>query len=235
MLASLHVHRFPARRLLSALPRFNVHARRLAREPGVRNVKVLTHGGGDHVGMAADVTRLSVFVVWEDEASLDAALARGHRALRPVQASGTWQVRLRPLRTAGTWSGDPLFPDLPTTRTPRGPVVSVAFIQVKAARIARFWLRSLPGPGRQVMDAPGARHILWMVELPFRTGITVTVWEDLRSMTDFAYKSGGHAEMVREDGGSDFGEFFIGRFAPISSIGDLDGVDPLAGLEASPT
>jgi len=60
----------------------------------------------------------------------------------------------------------------------------VAFIRVELSRMVRFWLRTLPGPGRQVMDAPGMRQALWMVEVPFRTGVTVTIWDGLSSLAD---------------------------------------------------
>ena len=79
--------------------------------------------------------------------------------------------------------------------------------------------------------AAGVRAAIGLGELPVVRQATFSVWESAQAMQQYAYRDARHREVIiltkREQW---YSEELFARFRVLSSIGTLDGREPLAGL-----
>jgi hypothetical protein len=241
-IASFHLVRESALRAPVAMARLGTDRFRLARVPGLVFWRLLGTGRGSDTGPGVDPRRTALFAVWEDDAALEAFLARsavGRRwskigpaldshpgAHTGAHTSEVWHVRLRLLGGHGTWRGtDPLEGLVPGAAT--GPIAVVTRADVRPS----VW-REFGRAGRVVDDelhrADGLIDVVGIGEAPVGRLATFSLWESIEAARRFAYSMPDHVEVVRRTRAEQwYSEELFARFEPYGSSGSWNGQDPL--------
>ena len=196
--------------------------------PGLRHIEVLA---GMRLGAPVvsphrmQIRRLAVFAEWDDEAALEAFLAR-HPLGRRI--GGGWHVRLEFLRRWGNVRELAHLPVEPERTDPGEPVVAVTLARMRLPELPRFlhWGRPVE---RQVRDHPETTLALAAMRPP-RSICTFSVWTSSRAMTGMVFgRDDGdgarrHSEAMTERNRRDFHhEFTTMRFRPLSEHGSWEG------------
>lgn len=226
-----HVWRLRARHagfgaLAAAIP-----SRRLARRMGAQFARVLGTADGGRMTLAgASPTTWAVLAAWADEAS-----ARRYAEGRWI---GRWSRRsaeagallLAPISARGRWGG--VAPFRPAAPRHGGPVAALTRARIAVPALRRFW-SAVPPVAAQANSAPGLRAMLGIGETPILWQGTLSVWDDERSLRDFAYGPGAHVDALRDQPpGGWFAEQLFAQFEVLEASGSIGGAAVDAAVDA---
>jgi hypothetical protein len=184
------------------------------------------------MGLGADLRRWATFVVWEDEAALDAFLAGSPVAERwRARGEETWSVRLAPLLAHGSWGGiDPLVgrgTDEEAGDDQGGPVAVLTRARVRVRHWPAFY-RSVPAVEAHLRRQPDLLAVVGIGEAPVGLQATFSLWRSAVGMESFAYHGSAHETVVRRTRAEGwFAEELFARFRPYGTTGTWDGSEPL--------
>jgi hypothetical protein len=224
MLASVHLVDGSARSTVRALRR----TPRPGDVSGLRDARALIAAPLGSSPPSPQLGRRGFVAMWDDETALSGFLATDAFA---ESLENGFAARLEPLRAVPvehrTWPGLPS--DLPTgvVGDAGGPTVVLTIGQLRLPRIVPF-LRASARAEKAVLDAPGLLWATGMANLTQRIVATLSIWETVPQMRDYATGTAGHAPAIRAQTHKSFHHFgaFI-RFRVISATGGLSGRNPL--------
>lgn len=234
ILAALTLARYPRRGVFGALAHMGIDRLWLARTSGLRFWKLLGSARGLTFG-PWEPRRYGLLTVWDSPAALD-AFERRSRVLASYQrrAEEIWTVRLAPVRWHGAWGGvDPFAGARPIDSPRPGPWAILTRATIDPRRLRAF-RAAAPPVDAHLAGQPGLIAAIGLGEAPLLTQATFSLWADLPSAQEFAYRSAGHADAMRrtrQEGW--YREELFARFRPVGSYGAWDGVDPLASYSYS--
>ncbi|UOQ95940.1 spheroidene monooxygenase [Hymenobacter sp. 5317J-9] len=215
------------------LAQMGTSPRLLAKVAGLRFFKLLGSGARNGFGFWPNLDRYGFMAVWDDAAAAEAFFAQHPLwAAYRQRSAELWTLQLSPLKAQGLWDGQRPF-DYETDMLPAQPEAPVAVLtraSIRWAKARRFWQFVEP-TSAALAGAVGVRAAIGLGELPVVRQATFSVWESARAMQEYAYRDARHREVIqltrRERW---YGEELFARFRVLSSVGTLDGADPMAGL-----
>lgn len=157
----------------------------LRRRNDVRFVKLLGTAKG-FGATAADPYRWAALTVWR-------AHARPIDAFDRIAAAHV-RLTLRPTAATGRWAGAEPF----DVEKPDGdkPVLVLTRARLRPSRAWGFW-RAIAPVAATLNDAEGLLTAFGIGEAPIGFQGTVSIWAGGRQVNEFAYRTAGHAQVVR--------------------------------------
>ena len=204
----------------------------LQRVPGLQFFKLLGSGANNGFGLWPNLNRYAFMGVWEDATAAETFF--GQHALwanYEQRSAEMWSLQLAPLKSQGLWDGQAPFDCAASApATEHLPVAVLTRASIRWRKTPRFWQFVEP-TSAALAQAPGVRAAIGLGELPVVRQATFSVWESAQAMQDYAYRDARHREVMlltrREKW---YAEELFARFRVLTSVGTLDGQDPLAGL-----
>ena len=200
----------------------------LAKVPGMAFFKLMGSGQGLVFSLWPDWSRYVLLATWTSEEAATAFFSASPlaHAFR-LKARETWTVRMYPIKTHGLWSGQNPFHVADSPVAHNGPVVVLTRASIRTRALWDFW-RNAPGAAEGLTRAKGLIFSSGVGELPFVRQATLSAWENLAVMRDFAYGGDNHqAAMRRKVDQGWYTEELFTRFVPVHSEGTYYGIDPL--------
>jgi len=144
-----------------------------------------------------------------------------------------WTILCEPLASHGKWSGKEPFKSTSIIKDSlvSEPIVVLTRATIRPAKVKSFW--SNVGFVSAIMGkSKGYITSFSMGEAPFYLQATLSVWETMEDVINFAYKSPEHAEVIRKTRSENwYTEELFARFRLVDSYGSLNGKNPLAELQ----
>jgi hypothetical protein len=194
--------------------------------PGLRFWKLLGTGDGRTFSARdADPNRWGVFTVFDSSDDLRAYQCGEVAQAWARIADESWFAELDPTRALGTWAGF----QLPTRDGHNGSRIDGPIAVLTRARVRpRHWRRfaaAVPPVAAQSRQAPGLRVAIGIGEAPIGMQATFSIWDDERSMTQFAYRDAAHTDVIsRTHSEGWYAEELFARFALVRTSGTIGGV-----------
>lgn len=194
---TITVFHFPPRRRAWALAQMGLARPLLWNIPGLRFWKMMGAGGGLGFTLRPDWGRYALLAVWEDHESLKKFFATSHfiRRYRHT-ANRICTLTLQPLTTHGLWDGtNPFLPTLDRKPEPTEPVAVLTRATIRFSRLRAFW-KQVPRVNQEVGEVSGLLASIGIGEAPFIRQATISVWENLEAMKQFAYRKPEHRKAI---------------------------------------
>lgn len=167
---------------------------RLRRSTGVNFAKMLGSGTGENFTPSdADLTRWGALVVIDESAleSIDSLAV-----VRSWQKRAHHEVRLvlDPISAHGLWSGTNPF-DWSVTPAADSQIAAITRARIKWSQNFRFW-KAVPPVSTDLHQSPGLIAAIGIGEAPIGLQGTFSLWENGKSLRDFAYKGQAHQRAI---------------------------------------
>ncbi len=164
---------------------------------------------------------------WEQQQDFEKFYSNGFVYLWwKLFASEKWLLLLQPVEAHGFWDKkQPFKPAINKQYEGKVGVLTRATININ--KLSRFW-ENVPGVANIMSAAPGFVTSVGVGEAPLFMQATFSVWDDLESVKNFAYKSKEHAEVIKLTRNEKwYKEELFARFTILESRGTLNGKNPL--------
>ncbi len=202
-------------------------------QKGLRFGVMLGTGHGRGFSLRPDFGKYALLSSWENPADAGRFLDSSELYQAVKKNSGEiFTVRLQPVMAKGQWHGINPFPSSADAVLPAdygGPVVALTRAGIHWQRLLRFW-KHVPAVSEETGQAGGLLAQTGMGEIPVLEQATLSIWEDEKSLTEFAYKMRQHVEVIRKTRSEQwYREELFARFIPVEASGSWNGTNPLAG------
>jgi spheroidene monooxygenase len=156
-------------------------------------IRLMGCGSRDGFSIIPDLRTYCLMSALEDPA--DMARLRRTRLYRWVASPSIEQLHfeLSPSTGHGTWDGDEVFA-YSGHRAGARPFAVLTHARVGRGSMRRFW-RSVPAIREDLKHAGGCLYHIGFGEHPLRTLATFSIWNDLPSMQQFAYRHTAHHDV----------------------------------------
>lgn len=179
---------------------------------------------------AVHAGQVAMLAWWESDDALEAFLSSP--GLGGAFAKG-WHARVEPLRVYNSWTSLPELPADEVDAGPDEPMIAVTIARTRYSQLPRF----LSASKKAEILALESEAFVWgtaLVRLP-RTLATLTVWQSVAAMRDYALGRAGadHMNAIKEQRRKDFHlESAFIRLRPLSEHGTIDGLAPVASASS---
>ncbi|MAU54792.1 MAG: spheroidene monooxygenase [Flavobacteriaceae bacterium TMED238] len=165
---------------------------------GLSFYKLLGTGAGAGFSLYPDFSTYSILCVWKDRLSADNFINKSHHSiLISKKASFRADYFLNPIHSHGKWDGLNPFKGTTIVQDKSKKIAIITRATLNYSRLLEFW-KSVPRASKAIKNASGVIWFKGIGELPFIQQATFSIWENMDSVTDFAYKNKNHAEIVKK-------------------------------------
>jgi heme-degrading monooxygenase HmoA len=205
------------------------HAK-LSEVSGQSFYKLMGSGRGLGFNLLPDWSTYVLLQVWENEKAIQDFFDHSEIILsyrkRTIE---TWTLYLKNVSAHGQWSGGNPFQieeSLPATEI----ICVLTRATIKWNKVISFW-RYVPTSHQPLKGNSGLIFTKGVGELPIIQMATLSIWNDLESLNDFAYSSKEHREAINRTRQLKwYKEELFARFKPYKSVGTWKGKNPLPSL-----
>lgn len=184
--------------------------------------KLMGTGGGNGFSIFPDFSHYAWLAVWQHERDALRFFDRdSHWHRLSGRSSSVFGWDAVPLRGHGTWNGKQPFIFTENRDQWQGPVAVITRASIRRSQTLRFWWR-VPAASRAFPLHQGLLYAKGVGELPLVEQATVSLWENIQFLQQFAYKREEHVRVIAETRKYDWysEEMFI-RTGVVKIIGEL--------------
>ena len=159
--------------------------------------KFMGSGGRSGFSLRPDFSTYALLSVWENEDQAKSFLERNK--LVSLYKKKCKQVRLlilKPFQSHGLWSGINPFKINDQQTIEKSKVAIITRATLNYSKLISFW-KSVPNSSKAISKAKGVYFFKGIGEIPFIQQATISLWDSIQDVINFAYKSEEHSEIVK--------------------------------------
>ncbi|MDJ1480425.1 spheroidene monooxygenase [Cytophagaceae bacterium YF14B1] len=224
--AVLSIFQFPVNKSWWALGQMGKSALLNPTPKGLRFGKMLGSGRGGF-SMVPDFTRYALLTVWNTTQDATQFFQSDLSKAYSTQTNETYHLLLLPTRTHGYWDHANPFSVTQNITDSSLPIVVLTRATIHWYRLPEFW-SNVPRVQAIIQDSPGLLFSIGVGELPLIQQATISIWENLDVIKNFAYQKTFHKEVVHKTRTRKwYKEELFARFIPVATYGTYQGKDIL--------
>jgi hypothetical protein len=109
----------------------------------------------------------------------------------------TTYILLNPFAGHGFWDGKQCFGNLQPQNIAQGQIAVLTRATIRPSKLVAFW-KHVPLVAQQMDTAKGLIVSYGIGEVPFIKQATLSIWQDIDSMKEFAYKMKEHQQVIKK-------------------------------------
>lgn len=159
--------------------------------------RLMGSGKDAQVDLPPDFKHWAVLTTWKDKNDCDqfykeSAVIKWFRAFGAEE----FTVFLNPLVSHGLWAGKNVFETDQKKTPPNGKVAAITRATIRWNRMKEF-RSNMERAGTAMRKAPGFVMAAGVGENAFTSQATFSIWENVESMKNYAYKAFDHADVIK--------------------------------------
>lgn len=192
----------------------------LAKINGLRFYRLMGSGKGLGFNPLPDWSVYCLLQVWDSQNAansffLSSTLIEKYRS----HTNELWTIYMKNISSVGTWVGKNPF-EKGTEMDPEKPLAIITRATIKWKWLIRFW-SYVPTSQKGLLTNEGLIFTKGVGEVPVIQMATFSLWKDLSSLKEFAYKGKQHQEAIRKTRKNNwYKEELFARFQPYKSEGN---------------
>lgn len=169
----------------------------VAKTAGLSFFKLLGTGAGNGFSLRPDFSTYALLLVWKDEQS--AIDFESHSFLQDYfkRAQQVRLLNLQSFKSSGLWSGENPFVASGEKVDEKEAVAIITRATLRWNRLFSFW-KNVPQASRAIELAKGVNYFKGIGEWPFIQQATISLWDSLEDVMQFAYKGAIHSNIVKK-------------------------------------
>lgn len=192
----LYIFRFSSHRFW-AFKQMGIGGEQLFNIPGLTFFKLLGTGGGNGFSLRPDFSTYALLLVWENELSAKAFTDHPFLKAYFTRAKNIRVLNLHHFHSHGLWSGENPFQSTNEKIDKNQKVAIITRASLRWNRLFSFW-KNVPRASSAIAAAKGVIFFKGIGEWPFIQQATISIWNSLEDVIQFAYKTQAHAEIVKK-------------------------------------
>lgn len=189
--------------------------------------KLLGCGKNGTFDIHPDYQKWGLLAVWQNETDFNDFLTRSYVAKWwKFFTLEQYHIIAMPLESHGKWSGKQPFGN-PKIKDHQGMVAVLTRATIRLNKLKNFWA-NVPAVANIMASAKGFVTSIGIGEAPFFMQATLSVWQSVDDVKNFAYKSKEHADVIKLTKDQNwYAEELFARFKILKTIGTIDGINPI--------
>lgn len=196
-----------------------IHRQIIKRFPTIGFVKLLGTGKGkSFTPKDADATRWGLLITIAEDKLKSFEASSTIRQWQRI-ATSQYCAILQPISSHGYWSKKQPFTI--GQQSWDGKIAAITRARISWRQNIKFW-RAVPPVTQSLHQSPGLINAIGIGEAPIGLQGTFSIWQDGRSLRDFAYKGQAHTQAITATAENNwYSEELFARFAIIKESGIL--------------
>ncbi|PRY84324.1 DUF3291 domain-containing protein [Mongoliibacter ruber] len=196
---------------------------------GLKFFKLMGSGGKNGFSKMLNVNVYTLLAVWESEEAAKIYFDESSHFLGfERRATEYWTIYMKTSKVHGTWSGQKPFENIQPYQS--GPIAVITRATIKFRFLRKFW-SYVPSVSKNMDERDGSIFSIGIGEYPWLMQATFSLWEDMESMHNYAYRSKFHSEVIQKTRSLGwYSEELFANFVPYKTVGSWEGENPLRPL-----
>ena len=166
---------------------------------GLKFYRLLGTGSKTGFGLYPDFKTYCFLSVWDNNLDADYFIKKNKFLSKYLEKAKSIRVlSLIPFQSVGKWSGiNPFSINLDIPKSKNVKVAILTRARISPIKIFRFW-KSIPKASKEISNAKGVYFYKGIGETPFFDQATISLWNSIEDVKEFAYKSNVHKNIIRK-------------------------------------
>ena len=182
-----------------AFTQMGIHKKYLYNVKGLKFYRLLGTGGKTGFGLYPDFKTYCFLSVWENKSDALFFIEKNKFILKYIEKAKSIRVlSLVAFQSIGKWAGiNPFLIDLDDSEPKSQKIAILTRARISPIKIFRFW-KSIPKASKEISKAKGVYFYKGIGEIPFLEQATISLWNSVEDVKEFAYKSKIHKNIIRK-------------------------------------